>query len=92
VGSFRTVSTTQRGSLRRRARSWDGILALSGKSYLTIPARVRRRCGVHIGDPVLLAATRGLDVVAVYPIGAVHDAITAQHTYPWEVTTGDHHP
>jgi bifunctional DNA-binding transcriptional regulator/antitoxin component of YhaV-PrlF toxin-antitoxin module len=33
-----------------------GLVNMSAKSYLVIPAALRRRCGLRAGDHVLLAA------------------------------------
>lgn len=52
-----------------------GMVTLTTKPYIVIPATLRRRCGIATGDRVLLAATPDEDTLQVYPMAAVHEAI-----------------
>jgi hypothetical protein len=52
-----------------------GILTLGRKPYMTVPAALRNRCGLRAGDRVLLAATPAENLLAVYPLITVHQAI-----------------
>jgi bifunctional DNA-binding transcriptional regulator/antitoxin component of YhaV-PrlF toxin-antitoxin module len=54
-----------------------GLLTLGHKPYVTIPAALRTRCGLQPRDRVLLAATLDNDLLAVYPLSTLHDAIRA---------------
>ena len=56
-----------------------GMVTLTTRPYVVIPAVLRRRCGLRAGDRVLLAATPREDVLAVYPLSVVDHAIRAQH-------------
>jgi bifunctional DNA-binding transcriptional regulator/antitoxin component of YhaV-PrlF toxin-antitoxin module len=56
-----------------------GMVTVTTRPYVVIPAVLRRRCGMHTGDRVLLAATLREDVLAVYPLSVVDHAIRAQH-------------
>ncbi|MFC5099714.1 AbrB/MazE/SpoVT family DNA-binding domain-containing protein [Kibdelosporangium philippinense] len=56
-------------------RDPTGLLTLGRKPYLAIPAALRSRCGLHPSDRVLLAATLEEDLLAVFPLSTVHDAI-----------------
>lgn len=52
-----------------------GMLTLGRKPYVTIPAVLRTRCGLQPSDRVLLAATLDDDLLAVYPLSTLHQAI-----------------
>lgn len=52
-----------------------GMVTLTAKPYIVIPAALRNRCGIVAGDRVLLAATPDADTLHVYPLFAVHEAI-----------------
>ncbi|HEX5113671.1 MAG TPA: AbrB/MazE/SpoVT family DNA-binding domain-containing protein [Pseudonocardiaceae bacterium] len=57
-----------------------GMVTLTTKPYVTIPAVLRERCGLHAGERVLLAAAPGADTLAVYPLACLDQAIRAhQH-------------
>jgi hypothetical protein len=45
-----------------------------------LPAPVRRRCGLHPGNRVLLAADPEHGVLVVHPLSALDTMITAYHT------------
>lgn len=55
-----------------------GVFVLSGRPYVVLPARVRLRCGVRVGDQVLLAAWPEHGVLLVHPLAAV-EAMLAEH-------------
>lgn len=55
-----------------------GVFALTAKSSVTLPARVRLRCGVHPGEQVLLAVPPGRHVLLVHPM-PVLDGLLAEH-------------
>jgi len=59
-----------------------GMITLPRKPYIVIPAVLRHRCGMATGDRVLLAATPTEDVLAVYPLALVHEAILSYHSDP----------
>lgn len=49
--------------------------------YLTIPAALRRRCGLQAGDQVLLAALPDHGSLAAYCLDAVDQAIRAHGSF-----------
>lgn len=55
-----------------------GVFVLSGRPYVVLPAAVRLRCGVRVGDQVLLAARPDRGVLLVHPL-AVLEAMLAEH-------------
>jgi bifunctional DNA-binding transcriptional regulator/antitoxin component of YhaV-PrlF toxin-antitoxin module len=58
-------------------RDPTGMVTLTAKPYVAIPAVLRERCGLHAGDRVLLAATLGEGTLAVYPLAVLDQAIRA---------------
>ena len=44
---------------------------MPAKPYLVLPSAVRRRCGLHAGEQVLVAADPGCDVLVVHPLDAM---------------------
>ncbi|CAM3413515.1 AbrB/MazE/SpoVT family DNA-binding domain-containing protein [Kibdelosporangium persicum] len=73
IGDRLTLTGTPRKVVARRDPA--GMLALGHKPYVAIPAALRARCGLSTGDRVLLAAMPGDDVLTVYPLSTVHQAI-----------------
>ena len=61
-----------------------GMVTLPASGYITIPAALRRRCGLEAGDQVLLAALPGEDVLAAYCLAVVDQAIRAHRALPHE--------
>ena len=59
-----------------------GMVTLPARAYIVIPAALRRRCGLHAGDLVLLAAAPGEDTLAAYPFAVVEQAIRAHVPFP----------
>ncbi|HEX5117819.1 MAG TPA: AbrB/MazE/SpoVT family DNA-binding domain-containing protein [Pseudonocardiaceae bacterium] len=55
----------------------DGLISLTARSLITLPAPARDRIGVHPGDRVLLVATPREHHLAVYPLSALHQAMTS---------------
>jgi bifunctional DNA-binding transcriptional regulator/antitoxin component of YhaV-PrlF toxin-antitoxin module len=72
-GDQLTLTGTPDGVIARRDPT--GMLSLGRKPYVTIPAVLRIRCGLHPGQRVLLAATLDEDLLAVYPLSTLHQAI-----------------
>ena len=64
-----------------------GMAVVPPRSYVVIPAALRRRCGLRAGDLVLLAAFPGADVLAAYPFTVVDRAIRAH--LPFSGLEGD---
>ena len=58
------------------------MVTLPARAYITIPAALRRRCGLEPGDQVLLAAVPAADMLAAYSFAVVHEAIRAHGTSP----------
>jgi hypothetical protein len=59
-------------------RDPGGMITLPPRPYLVIPAALRRRCGLHSGDLVLLlAASLRADMLAAYPFVVVDQALRA---------------
>ncbi|ONI79610.1 hypothetical protein ALI144C_22770 [Actinosynnema sp. ALI-1.44] len=73
IGDRLTLTGTPGVVIARRDPT--GMIAFGHKPYLTIPAVLRTRCGLSTGDRVLLAATPDEDLLTVYPLGTVHQAI-----------------
>jgi hypothetical protein len=75
-GGERLTLTAAAGVVIAR-RDPAGMVTMPARPYLAIPAALRRRCGLRPGDPVLLAAWRGEDMLAAYPLALVDQAIRA---------------
>jgi len=56
-----------------------GIFVVPPRPYLVLPALVRRRCGIHAGDRLLLAADPGPGVLVVHPLAALDELLVAHH-------------
>ena len=63
-------------------RDPGGMVTVPAKSYITIPAALRRRCGLEAGDQVLLAALPGQGVLTAYSLAVVDQAIRAHGALP----------
>src|SRR5712691_8923023 len=81
AGGDRLTLTAQAGVVTAR-RDPGGMVTLSGRAYISIPAALRRRCGLEAGDQVLLAALPGEDALAVYSLAVVDQAIRAHGDLP----------
>jgi hypothetical protein len=58
-----------------------GMVTLPASAYITIPAALRRRCGMKAGDQVLLAALPDQDSLAAYSLAVVDQAIRAHDAF-----------
>ena len=58
------------------------MVTLPARAYITIPAVLRRRCGLNRGDRVLLAAVLHEDTLAAYSLAVVDQAIRAHGALP----------
>jgi hypothetical protein len=58
-------------------RDPDGMVTMPAKSYVVIPAALRRRCGLRPGDRVLLAIFPALDALTAYSLAVVDEALRA---------------
>ena len=63
-------------------RDPGGMVTLPASAYITIPATLRRRCGLQAGDQVLLAALPAEDALAAYCLAVVDQAIRAHGALP----------
>jgi hypothetical protein len=80
-GGDRLTLTADAGVVTAR-RDPGGMITLPGRAYITIPAALRRRCGLRPGDRVLLAAAPADDTLTAYPLAVVHQAIRAHGEFP----------
>ena len=60
-----------------------GMVALTTKPYVAITAILREHCGLRAGERVLLAATLGDDLLAIYPLAVLDQAIRAHEHRRW---------
>ena len=77
----RLTLTAEAGVVTAR-RDPGGMVTLPASAYITIPAALRRRCGLEAGDQVLLAALLGEDALAAYCLAVVDQAIRADGALP----------
>jgi len=77
----RLTLTADAGALLAR-RDPGGMVTLPTRPRIAIPASLRRRCGLHAGDGVLLAALPGQDALAAWPLAVVDQALRAHATFP----------
>jgi AbrB family looped-hinge helix DNA binding protein len=63
-------------------RDLGGMVTLPASAYITIPAALRRRCGLEPGDQVLLAALPDQNILAAYSLAVVDKAIRAHGSFP----------
>jgi hypothetical protein len=77
----RLTLTADAGVVTAR-RDPGGMVTLPARAYITIPAALRRRCGLHPGDRVLLAALLHEDTLAAYSLAVVDQAIRAHGALP----------
>jgi hypothetical protein len=59
-----------------------GMVAMTDKPYIVIPAVLRRCCGLLPGDRVLLAAAPAEDTLTAYSFAVVDQAIRARGAFP----------
>ena len=77
----RLTLTAEAGVVIAR-RDAGGMVTLPARARISIPAPLRRRCGLHAGDPVLLAAIPGQDILAAYSFAVVNQALQAHRPMP----------
>jgi hypothetical protein len=63
-------------------RDPGGMVIVPARACLTIPAVLRRRCGLRAGDRVLLAAVLGQEILAAYSFVVVDQALRAHGAFP----------
>jgi hypothetical protein len=80
-GGDRLTLTADAGVVTAR-RDPGGMVTLPARAYITVPAALRRRCGLHPGDRVLLAALLHEDTLAAYALAVVDQAIRAHGALP----------
>ena len=80
-GGDRLTFTADAGVVTAR-RDPGGMVTLPASTYLTIPAALRRRCGLEAGNQVLLAAFPGEDALAAYCLAVVDQAIRGHGALP----------
>ena len=83
AGGDRLTFTADAGVVTAR-RDPGGLVTLPASAYITIPAALRRRCGLEAGDQVLLAALPGEDALAAYCLAVVDQAVRAHGVLPLE--------
>ncbi len=81
AGGDRLTLTADAGVVTAR-RDPGGMVTLPASAYITIPAALRRRCGLEAGDQVLLAALPAEDALAAYCLAVVDQAIRAHGALP----------
>jgi hypothetical protein len=57
-------------------REAGGLVTLPGRGFLQVPAPLRQRLALTMGDRVLLAAIQLLDQLIIYPPTTLHLALT----------------
>jgi hypothetical protein len=63
-------------------RDPGGMVTVPPRPYLVIPAALRRRCGLRVGDRMLLAVFPVQDTLAAYSFAVVHQALRAHAPDP----------
>jgi bifunctional DNA-binding transcriptional regulator/antitoxin component of YhaV-PrlF toxin-antitoxin module len=81
AGGDRLTFTAEAGVVTARLDP-GGMVTLPASAYITIPAPLRRRCGLEAGDQVLLAALPDQDVLTAYSLAVVDQAIRAHGAFP----------
>jgi hypothetical protein len=77
----RLTLTAEAGVVTAR-RDPAGMVAMTAKPYIVIPAALRRRCGLLPGDRVLRAAAPADDTLAACSLAVVDQAIRAHGAFP----------
>jgi len=80
-GGDRLTVTAEAGVMVAR-RDPGGMVTVPSRSYIVIPAALRRRCGLRAGDHVLLAASPGEDILAAYSFTVVDQALRRHAPVP----------
>jgi hypothetical protein len=81
AGGDRLTFTADAGVVTGR-RDPGGMVTLPAGGCITIPAALRRRCGLEPGDQVLLAALPGEGALAAYCLAVAVEAIRAHGALP----------
>ena len=76
AGGDRLTFTADAGVVTAR-RHQGGMVTLPPSGYITISAALRHRCGLELGDQVLLAAVPDQDALAAYCLAVKDQAIRA---------------
>jgi|SRR5690348_5787556 len=63
-------------------RDPGGMVTVPARACVAIPAVLRRRCGLRLGDRVLLAAVLGQEMLAAYSFAVVDRALRAHGVIP----------
>jgi hypothetical protein len=77
----RLTLTADAGVVTAR-RDPAGMVAMTAKPYIAIPAALRRRCGLRPGDRVLLAAVPADDTLTACSLAVVDQAVRAHGAFP----------
>ncbi len=77
----RLTLTAEAGVVTAR-RDPGGMIAMTAKPYIVVPAALRRRCGLRPGDRVLLAAVPADDTLTACSFAVVDQAIRARGVFP----------
>jgi hypothetical protein len=85
VGRDRLTVTAEGTSVIILRRDSHGPDTLISKERVHLPISLRIRCGIRVGDRVLLAAIRELDLLLAYPLSTVERALAALHQEAPEV-------
>ena len=80
AGGDRLTFTADAGVVTAH-RDPGGMVTLPASGYITIPAPLRRRCGLESGDQVLLAALPDSGSLAAYCLAVVDQAIRAHGSF-----------
>ena len=80
AGGDRLTFTADAGVVTAR-RDPAGMVTLPASAYITIPAALRRRCGLAAGDQVLLAALPDQGSLAAYSLAVVDQAIRVHGSF-----------
>ncbi|MGH3251242.1 MAG: hypothetical protein ACRDOI_34235 [Trebonia sp.] len=77
----RLTLTAEAGVVTAR-RDPAGMVAMTAKPYIVIPAALCHRCGLEPGDLLLLAAVPGNDTLTAYSLAVLDQAIRAHCAFP----------
>jgi bifunctional DNA-binding transcriptional regulator/antitoxin component of YhaV-PrlF toxin-antitoxin module len=80
AGGDRLTFTVGAGVVTAR-RDPGGMVTLPASGYITMPAALRRGCGLGAGGQVLLAALPGQGSLAAYSLAVVDQAIRAHGSF-----------
>ncbi len=79
-GGDRLTFTADAGVVTAR-RDPGGMVTVPASGYITIPAALRRRCGLAAGGQVLLAALPDSGTLVAYSLAVVDQAIRAHGSF-----------